>query len=269
MDSVMLQYGESVATEVFANYFYSEAHTVAVGLMDGTYAGPPIGATAGLSTAATQRFGALTGALQTFYQGGQGQADALGSPGGWFGPSNMGVHAGIHKGNDFGLPLGTDIAAVFSGRISSIDRIDNYNSITGADSSGKDVAMELGFDFENTFLNIGVNANAFHFSAIPETLRTGLYVGSGHIVGDAGSTGASTGSHLHQEFTLAHGYGAPTSTAPNPYRLRQEAFLNFVGAPSLNITTPDEVRLWTNGDNFWHLDRSLFYINANGWFGGN
>jgi hypothetical protein len=151
--------------------------------------------------------------------------------------------------------------------ISSIDRVDNYDKVRGTDSSGKDVRMRLGFKFEDTFIDTGVDANAFHFSDIRDTLSSGLFVDSGYYLGDAGSTGASTGSHLHQEFTLRHYLGNPTTEVKNPYRERQKALLDLIGAPGLGQVTGD-IDSWTEEQNYWYDDsRYLYYINANNLYG--
>jgi hypothetical protein len=74
------------------------------------------------------------------------------------------------------------------------------------------------------------------------------------------------GNHLHQEFTLHTFYGNPEISVPNPYAVRQEAFLDFVGAPGLETEVPSVPEDWQSGLNFRHGDRELFYVNANGLF---
>ena len=271
----MRGYGGTVATEVFVNYFYDEAHAVVAGLMAGTYAGNPIGATAGLSNAGVERFGELSGALRDFYQGGLDQAAGLASnypntQG--FGPSNLTdddgepvYPDGVHKGVDFGMTKGTAIPAIFSGRINGIDA-------AGVGSSGIDVGMSLGFRFEDTFIDTGVDAQAFHFSSLG-SLTNGGYIDSGYTLGFAGNTGLSVGDgggyHLHQQFTLNPGLGNPTSTASNPYQSRTDALLSLMGAAALS-QTPAQFRVepfsYPN-QNYWFDDpRYRLYLNPNGLF---
>jgi hypothetical protein len=270
MYNVMSQFGGTIASEVFASYYYDEASKAVGGVLKGSYGGTITSTPRELSGVGVDRYRTLMGVMNDFYEGGLGQAESLAAnyrESLAYGISDISVHAGLHKGNDFAMAEGTHIGAIFSGMISSIDRVDNYDKVRGTDSSGKDVRMRLGFKFEDTFIDTGVDANAFHFSDIRDTLSSGLFVDSGYYLGDAGSTGASTGSHLHQEFTLRHYLGNPTTEVKNPYRERQKALLDLIGAPGLGQVTGD-IDSWTEEQNYWYDDsRYLYYINANNLYG--
>ena len=281
MRDVMGGFGDQVATEVFVNYFYDEAHAVVAGSMAGTYAGSPIGATAGLSNAGVERFGELSGALRDFYQGGLDQASGLASnypntQG--FGPSSLTdddgepvYPDGVHKGVDFGMTKGTAIPAIFSGRINGIDA-------AGVGSSGIDVGMSLGFRFEDTFIDTGVDAQAFHFSSLG-SLTNGGYIDSGYTLGFAGNTGLSVGDgggyHLHQQMTIPerYGIGAGLETYVNPYKPRMEGVLDMIGAASLYqqvaepldlsipLTNRNDTIFSFDGQSFLRDDRDLMYLD--------
>ena len=83
----------------------------------------------------------------------------------------------FHSGLDIGAPTGTPIRAAMSGRVSSVgwdDVLGNHVVITH---------------------HSGYRTLYGHMSVI--RVRSGAYVGTGERIGDVGSTGLSTGPHVH------------------------------------------------------------------------
>jgi murein DD-endopeptidase MepM/ murein hydrolase activator NlpD len=83
----------------------------------------------------------------------------------------------FHSGLDIGAPMGTPIRAAMSGRISTVgwdDAFGNYVVVSH---------------------HSGYRTLYAHMSVI--RVKSGAYVGTGERIGDVGSTGLSTGPHLH------------------------------------------------------------------------
>jgi murein DD-endopeptidase MepM/ murein hydrolase activator NlpD len=83
----------------------------------------------------------------------------------------------FHSGLDIGAPSGTPVRAAISGRVSSVgwdDVLGNYVVISH---------------------HSGYRTMYGHMSTV--RVKSGAYVGTGERVGDVGSTGMSTGPHLH------------------------------------------------------------------------
>jgi murein DD-endopeptidase MepM/ murein hydrolase activator NlpD len=83
----------------------------------------------------------------------------------------------FHTGLDIGAPQGTSIRAAMAGRVSSTD----YDNITG--------------NYVVITHHSGYRTLYAHMSVI--RTKTGTYVRTGDIIGDVGSTGLTTGPHLH------------------------------------------------------------------------
>jgi murein DD-endopeptidase MepM/ murein hydrolase activator NlpD len=83
----------------------------------------------------------------------------------------------FHSGLDIGSPMGTPVRAAMSGRISA----------TGWDNTfGNYVVISHHSGYRTLYA---------HMSVI--RVKSGAYVGTGERIGDVGSTGLSTGPHLH------------------------------------------------------------------------
>ncbi|MDR2797416.1 MAG: M23 family metallopeptidase [Treponema sp.] len=83
----------------------------------------------------------------------------------------------FHSGIDIGVPMGTPIQAAMAGRVTSV----------GFDKSfGNFVVISHHAGYRTLYA---------HMSVI--RTKSGDYVGTGERIGDAGSTGLSTGPHLH------------------------------------------------------------------------
>ncbi|MDR2397670.1 MAG: M23 family metallopeptidase [Spirochaetaceae bacterium] len=83
----------------------------------------------------------------------------------------------FHSGMDIGVPLGTPIRAAMSGRVTSV----GYDKSFG--------------NFVVISHHAGYRTLYAHMSVI--RTKSGDYVDTGERIGDAGSTGLSTGPHLH------------------------------------------------------------------------
>jgi len=83
----------------------------------------------------------------------------------------------FHSGMDIGAPMGSSVRAAMSGRVSAVgwdDVLGNYIVISH---------------------HSGYRTMYGHLSAA--RVKSGAYVGTGERIGDVGSTGLSTGPHLH------------------------------------------------------------------------
>ncbi|MCL1836647.1 MAG: M23 family metallopeptidase [Treponema sp.] len=91
-----------------------------------------------------------------------------------FGGSNV---RQFHSGIDIGAPMGAPVRAAMSGRVSAVgwdNALGNYVAISH---------------------HSGYRTMYGHLSAV--RVKSGAYVGTGERIGDVGSTGMSTGPHLH------------------------------------------------------------------------
>jgi len=84
-----------------------------------------------------------------------------------------------HNGVDFGAPKGTKIRASATGYVKKI----GYNRIMG---------KYIMIRHPNRYIS-----HYYHLSRIKRGIRSGIKVIQGEIIGYAGNTGRSTGSHLH------------------------------------------------------------------------
>jgi murein DD-endopeptidase MepM/ murein hydrolase activator NlpD len=83
----------------------------------------------------------------------------------------------FHSGLDIGSPQGTPIRAAMSGRVSAVGWDDSF---------GNYVVVSHHSGYRTLYA---------HMSVI--RVKSGAYVGTGERIGDVGSTGRSTGPHLH------------------------------------------------------------------------
>ncbi|UBF24877.1 peptidoglycan DD-metalloendopeptidase family protein [Kovacikia minuta CCNUW1] len=86
----------------------------------------------------------------------------------------------FHSGVDLVAPMGTPVVAAFSGRVEAADWMDGYGlTIILSPKNGKQEALYA------------------HLSAV--FVKPGQWVEQGTLIGQVGSTGLSTGPHLHFE----------------------------------------------------------------------
>jgi murein DD-endopeptidase MepM/ murein hydrolase activator NlpD len=102
-----------------------------------------------------------------------------------------------HKGVDYAAPTGTPIWAAGDGRIEFAGRKGGY---------GNAVIIDHGR---------GITTLYGHMSRFNKSARNGSKVNQGEIIGYVGTTGASTGPHLHYEYRINGEYKNP-ATIPLP-----------------------------------------------------
>lgn len=88
----------------------------------------------------------------------------------------------LHKGLDIGMPEGTPINAICSGTVISAGRRGGYGNCVIVHYVNGDTQLSILYA---------------HMSSI--NVRTGMQIGEGDVVGKVGTTGYSTGNHLHIE----------------------------------------------------------------------
>jgi murein DD-endopeptidase MepM/ murein hydrolase activator NlpD len=115
-----------------------------------------------------------------------------------------------HEGVDFSAPYGTPVRATADGIVTRVGREDGgYGNVIDLRHAN------------------GIRTRYGHLSAFAQGLHTGERVQQGETIGYVGSTGLSTGPHLHYEFLVN---GRPTNPqrkdmgagTPVPKRLQAE-----------------------------------------------
>lgn len=101
----------------------------------------------------------------------------------------------MHTGIDFSAPFGTPIKAAGNGVIEKIGRVGAY---------GKYIRIRHANGYKTAYA---------HMSRFAKTLKTGSRVRQNQVIGYVGSTGRSTGAHLHYEVLVAN-------KAVNPLKLK-------------------------------------------------
>jgi murein DD-endopeptidase MepM/ murein hydrolase activator NlpD len=94
----------------------------------------------------------------------------------------------FHSGIDLAAPAGTPVVATSSGRVEMAGWSGGYGILVELDHGGS------------------VETRYAHLSAV--AVRPGQQVKAGQVIGYVGSTGRSTGPHLHYETRVA---GRPTN----------------------------------------------------------
>ncbi|MEK6770245.1 MAG: peptidoglycan DD-metalloendopeptidase family protein [Pseudomonadota bacterium] len=136
---------------------------------------------------------------------------------------------GSHRGVDYAAPSGTPVRATADGRILSIGRDGGYGNRIILKHPGAHTTLYA------------------HLSAYAKKLRVGSHVEQGQIIAYVGTTGLSTGPHLHYEFRVDGQHVNPLKNRPPPSPLiaaadrdafRQHAAalatrLDAIGAPRL------------------------------------
>jgi murein DD-endopeptidase MepM/ murein hydrolase activator NlpD len=92
----------------------------------------------------------------------------------------------FHEGVDFAAPKGTPIYAAGNGKIEIAGQVRGYGNFVRIQHSN---GFETGYG---------------HMSAFARGIHPGVHVTQGEVIGYVGSTGRSTGPHLHYEISI-HG----------------------------------------------------------------
>jgi murein DD-endopeptidase MepM/ murein hydrolase activator NlpD len=87
----------------------------------------------------------------------------------------------VHKGVDWAAPVGTPIFAAFDGTVAFFGDGKDYGNVVRLSHAG------------------GRETRYAHMSRFAQTLKVGMAVKAGDIIGYIGTTGLSTGPHLHFE----------------------------------------------------------------------
>jgi Peptidase family M23 len=130
-----------------------------------------------------------------------------------------------HMGTDYAAPTGTPVHAAGDGRVSFAGRRGGYgNALMLAHSNS-------------------VSTLYGHMSRFARSMRVGVHVQQGEIIGYVGMTGLATGPHLHYEYLVNGVHKNPqTVQLPGADPLRAEALQTFRGAaaPLLADLSPSQ-----------------------------
>lgn len=138
-----------------------------------------------------------------------------------------------HKGIDFGMPTGTELRSINSGEVIKIVDYGNQNL-------GKGVFVQ----WEDGKVSI-----YGHLSKFAEGLRVGDKVQTGDLLGYAGSTGKSTGSHLHFAVKVGDKFIDPSPYVDLIQNMDNPSMLVKLSEKAPLITTPSD-NLFTIGNIF-------------------
>jgi murein DD-endopeptidase MepM/ murein hydrolase activator NlpD len=119
----------------------------------------------------------------------------------------------MHRGVDFAAPTGTPVYAAADGVVESVRSERGYGNVVRLRHQGGMVTLYA------------------HLSRFAPGMRAGVRVRQGQTIGRVGSTGMSTGPHLHFEILVAGRAVNPASAAPpQPPALAGRAAAEFQAA---------------------------------------
>ncbi|NJL21060.1 MAG: M23 family metallopeptidase [Leptolyngbyaceae cyanobacterium SM1_3_5] len=97
----------------------------------------------------------------------------------------------FHSGTDLGAPMGTPVLAAYSGQVARADWMRGYGLtvVLNHDPEARD---------RNSFRQPTAETLYAHMSEL--FVQPGQWVNQGEVIGRVGSTGFSTGPHLHFEY---------------------------------------------------------------------
>jgi murein DD-endopeptidase MepM/ murein hydrolase activator NlpD len=104
----------------------------------------------------------------------------------------------MHTGLDFAAPTGTPVYAAADGVVESVRFERGYGHVVRLRHQG------------------GMRTLYAHLSRFAPGLRAGMRVRQGQTIGRVGSTGMSTGPHLHYEVHIAGRAVNPATASPPP-----------------------------------------------------
>ena len=116
-----------------------------------------------------------------------------------------------HLGVDYGAPRGTPVVATADGKVIRASRKGGY---------GKTIILRHGQDYRTLYA---------HLSRYAKGVRKGKWVKKGQVIGYVGSTGLSTGPHLHYEIHVAGKARNPQSLdLPRAASVHREEKANYL-----------------------------------------
>ena len=135
------------------------------------------------------------------------------------------VSGGPHQGVDYAAPRGTPVRATGTGRVSFAGRKGGY---------GKTIVLSHGNGYTTLYA---------HLSRYAKGARKGKQVRQGQLIGYVGSTGISTGPHLHYEFRINGVHRDPLTVAlPRAAPLDKQEMKRFRRAIGPLVARIDESR---------------------------
>ena len=152
-----------------------------------------------------------------------------------------------HKGIDLTLWRGysalSAIGAAWDGTVTDVrDGVEGFDTVR---SAGNRVTIDHGD---------GVVTKYYHLENGSIPVQVGDSVTAGQVIGQMGSTGYSTGAHLHFQLEI---YGEPVD--PQPFLLGEEDIPEESGAEIDNI--PAE---WAEDAVAWAVENGILYGDENG-----
>jgi murein DD-endopeptidase MepM/ murein hydrolase activator NlpD len=130
-----------------------------------------------------------------------------------------------HTGTDFAAPYGTPIHATGDGRIILQGRKGGY---------GRCIVINHGNNITTLY---------GHMSRYNNKFKVGSYVKMGDVIGYIGTSGWSTGPHVHYEYRIKHKYENPmTVNLPNAAPIsakERSSYKNFVAEQIKKLATVD------------------------------
>lgn len=115
-----------------------------------------------------------------------------------------------HKGVDYAAPTGTPVRATGEGKVAFIGRKGGY---------GKTIVLQHGKRYTTLYA---------HLNNYNKRLKKGSRVSQGQVIGYVGTTGRSTGPHLHYEFRVNGAHKNPvTVKLPNSAPLPKSEMAAF------------------------------------------
>ena len=116
----------------------------------------------------------------------------------------------MHRGLDFAAPIGTPIMAAGDGIIEKIGRYNSY---------GKYIRIRHNNTYSTAYA---------HLSGYAKNLRKNSRVKQGQVIGYVGSTGRSTGPHLHYEILSGGKQINPTKVKlPSGRQIKESELVEF------------------------------------------
>jgi len=122
----------------------------------------------------------------------------------------------------------------------------------------------------NTLLlkHVGGMHTVYYHMQRPSPLRVGAAVKTGDVVGYVGTTGASTGPHLHYELRRSRNWG--DTLDPAPHIVKPAGIPSPVKpvTPSRPVQTKPVFNRPISADHMDRLTRKFGNFGRRGWFGG-